>query len=174
LVNGINDLYKFTVTATNDDISLYAFTFGVATTGVTLSDFVLYSVTDGQDVSVTAGTAPLNIWATSGTDWSTNYTSDEVIIGSGTSHTFIMRATVASSGDTGDSVSVHLGGDAAHVAGTDTLMHTATEVDDDTNDDFIWSDRSAGAHTASTDDWTNGFLVSGLVSPSGTSETTGL
>ena len=174
LTNGINDLYKFTVTATNDEISLYGFTFGISTTGVTLSDYVLYSLTDGQDVSVTAGTAHLNVWATSGTDWSTNYTSDEVVIASGASHTFIMRATVASSGDSGDAVSVHMGGDAAHVAGTDTLLHTASEVDDDANDDFIWSDRSAGSHTASTDDWTNGYLVSGLVSPSGTSQTIGL
>jgi hypothetical protein len=74
----------------------------------------------------------------------------------------------------GDSVTVRIIGDLAHVAGTDTLMHAASEVDTDVNGDFIWSDQSAGAHTKSTDDWTNGFLVSGLPSTSSTAEVTSL
>ena len=67
-----------------------------------------------------------------------------------------------------------MAGDAAHVAGTDTLMHTSLEVSTDANDDFIWSDLSAGSHSVSTDDWTNGYLVKGLNSISSTATTVSL
>jgi hypothetical protein len=62
-----------------------------------------------------------------------------------------------------------MGGDSAnHIQAAAALMTTATLVDADVNDDFIWSDRSASAHATTTADWVNGYLVSGLNSASST------
>jgi hypothetical protein len=44
-------------------------------------------------------------------------------------------------------------------------MAAASTVDAWANhDDFIWSDKSKSSHSASSLDWTNGYLVSGLPS----------
>ena len=170
LGNGTVDLFKFTVSAVNGDIGLYGLTFDVATTGCTATDLYLYNQTDGDLVlNDTAGTAPLGVWQTIGTNWTTNYSSSEVIVASGTTETFYLQGLIAGA-SSGDSISVKLAGDSAHVAGTDTLMHTAAEVDTDSNDDFIWSDRNAGSHGTGTDDWTNGYLISGLPSASSTAQ----
>lgn len=175
LTNGTNDLFKFTITAVNNDISLYGFTFDVVTTSATVTNFYVYDVSGSETVlNDTAGTPNAGkVWQTVGTDWTTSFSAGEVTVGSGSTKTFVVRGDVAGA-SSGSSVTVRLAGDAAHVAGTDTLMHTAAEVDSDTHDDFIWSDNSAGAHTTGTDDWTNGFLVSGLPSTSSTAEVTSL
>ena len=179
LANGTKDLYKWTVTAVNNDIALYKFTFDIITTTCVVSNLYVYDVT-GTEVALdeTAGTpsGPETgmMWETIGTDWDGVYaTPDEAVVASGVTRTFVLRGDVTAAA-TGDSVQVRMGGDAAHVAGTSTLLHSASGVDTDTNDDFIWSDMSAGSHTDSTVDWTNGFLVSGLSSPSTSAQVTSL
>jgi hypothetical protein len=176
LANGTNDLFKFTVSAVNNEIGLYKFTFDVATTGVTVSNLYVYDVTDTNNETLlndTAGTATLGLFETTGEDWTTNYASKEVTVGSGETRTFVLRGDVAGAAS-GDSVTVKLAGDAAYLVGTNTLMLAAATADGDANDDFIWSDKSAGAHGATTADWTNGFLIPGLASTSSTAELTSL
>lgn len=172
LANGTRDLYKFKVTAVNGDIALYKFTFDVSTTVATVTNLYVYDVTESnneKELNATAGTAPLGIWESSSWD-GTGATGNQVTVSKVLPRIFVLRGNVASAG-TGASVTVSVAGDAGHVAGTDTLMHTAAEVDNDTHDDFIWSDKSASGHTSSTDDWTNGYLVFGLSSTSSSAET---
>jgi len=185
LANGTNDLFKFTVTAVNSDIALYSFVFDIATTGCEVTNLYVYDVTSASNETVlndTAGTGGGTGWAyltngamwqTTGSNWTTNYSGREVTVSKKAPRTFVLRGDVTGAAS-GDSVSVKLGGDAAHVAGTDTLLHTAAEVYADANNDFIWSDKSAGAHTYATDDWTNGYLVYGLPSTSSSAEVTSL
>lgn len=171
LHNGMNDLFKFTVYALNSDIALYKFTFDITANGAVFSDLYVYDVTDPDEkkLNITAGTAPLGIgiWESSGWD-GIGVSDNQVTVSQIQPRTFVVRGNVVSADETA-LVFIHLAGDADLVAGTDTLMHSATEVDNDANDNFIWSDMSADNHTTGTDDWTNGYLVSGL---SLTSETT--
>jgi len=181
LSNGTKDLYKWTVTAVNNDIGLYKFTFDVATTGCVVANYYVYDITGAEvvlDASATQASAGESTTAvmvsTIGTAWDGVYaTPDEATVAAGTTRTFVLRGDLTGVA-AGDSVSVRMGGDAGHVAGTDTLMHTANEAAADAYGDFIWSDKSVGSHTDTTDDWTNGFLVSGLPSSSTTAQVTAL
>ena len=90
---------------------------------------------------------------------------------------FELRATVANLRTTtgSESITVKLDGDAAYpVLAADTLMVNSgvytsvnlTGIDDDTNNDFIWSPISTtSAELLSDYDWTNGYLVPGLPTP---------
>jgi hypothetical protein len=172
LANGTMDLYKFKVTAVNSDVALYKFTFDLSTTVATVSNLYVYDITDPsseKELNTTAGTAPLNTWDTN--DWDgTGASSNQVTVSKSLPRVFVLRGNIAAAG-TGASVSTRVAGDAAHVAGTDTLLHTTTEVDADVNDDFIWSDKSSNGHGTTTHDWTNGYLISGLSSISTSAET---
>jgi len=179
LANGQNKLFKFTVTAVNSDVALYKFTFDLVTSSATVTNMYIYDVTGTEVVLDTAAVQPSGVdiimtYEALGTAWDGAYNAgDAVVVSSGTTRTFEVRGDVAGA-TTGSSVQVRMGGDAAHVAGTTTLLHTAAGVDSDVNDDFIWSDMSIGSHYASTADWTNGFLVSGLSSPSTSAQVTAL
>lgn len=185
LTNGTNDLFKFTITAVGGDVALHGFEFDIVTTTCTVASLYLYDVTSASNETVLNDSAGDDtamssvfyatgvVWDTTGGDWTTNYSAQEVVVSPNQPRTFLVRGDVAGAAS-GDSISVRMSGDAAHVAGTDTLLHTAAEVFADANNDFIWSDNSAGAHTYGTDDWTNGYLMSGLPSTSSTSEVTSL
>jgi hypothetical protein len=173
LSNGEKDLYKFTVTANSSDVALYGFTFNIATTGCTVTNLYLYDVTTDTEVQVndTAGTCSASdcTWQTVGSDWTTNFSGREIVVSTAQAHTFVLRGSVAGA-SSGDSVTTRVAGDAAHISVGGTLMDAADDVDSDSHDDFIWSDKSQGAHTYQTDDWTNGYLVPGLSSTYSTSE----
>jgi hypothetical protein len=178
LTNGTNDLFEFTVSAVNSDIALYGFTFDITTTSATVTELYLYDKTGTERVvNTTVGTPTASVytWQVVGSDFdATEWPSDDITVSSGGTRTFVVRGN-ATGVASGSSVSMRMGGDSAHVtANGDSLMHTASEVDGDTHDDFIWSDLNVGAHTVSTDDWTNGYLVSGLPSSSSTSQVTAL
>ncbi len=171
LTNGTNDLFKFTVSAVNNDIALYGFTFDVATTGVDVTNFYVYDVTGTEkQINDTAGTPTVTgfVWQTVGSDWTTNYASREITVAKNSTRTFLVRANVTGA-SSGDSVSVKMAGDLTHLAGA-TLMATAANVDADLHDDFIWTDKSLGSHAYTTADWTNGYLVEGLPGTSSTAQ----
>jgi len=180
LSNGTKDLYKWTVTAVNNDLALYKFMFDIVTTTAIVTNFYVYDVTGTEvvlDDAATQAAGPSSTGmtiTTIGTSWDGAYqTQDEVVVSSGTTRTFVLRGDVTLAA-AGTSVSVRMAGDGAHVVGTTTLLHSATNVDADAEDDFIWSDMSASSHSDTTVDWTNGFLVSGLASPSTSAQVTAL
>jgi len=172
LTNGTNDLFKFTVSAVNNDIALYGFTFDLATTGVNVTNLNVYDVTGTEkQINNTAGTptGDTYVWQTVGSGWTTNYASREITVSSGNTRTFVVRGDISGAGS-GDSVTMKLAGDANHMSLLATTMGTAANVDSEGDDDFIWSDKSAGAHTYQTTDWTNGYLVEGLPSTSSSAQ----
>ena len=88
--------------------------------------------------------------------------SNEAIQIPGTGITYFeLRGTITGSA-TGASINTQLEGDAAYLASGYT--GTATAVDADTNDDFIWSSHTTATAVPATSDWINGYVVSGLPS----------
>ncbi len=187
LTSGTVTLNKFKVTAdAKGDIDVLKFTFKIATTSqttgasLTLSNLTLVDVTSDAEVTLYASTtafvaaggtlAEIFTLASPGT-WGTSATTSRTV-SAGTSRTFELRGDVANAGS-GASISTQLEGDSAQVATTGGNMWAARSVtatnavENDNNNDFIWSDKSDASHSA-TDftiaDWTNGYLVSGLPS----------
>lgn len=165
LVNGQNDLYRFTVTASGNDVGLWKVTFYVATSGNTLTNFVLYEVDGGVETQVTNATSNMTtaikdlqtVQFVFDNDLDGTNDGDERGIAEGQSKDYVLKAT-ASGVSSGDSVSTTLNGDKSIVA-----VSTANYIWQETmNDNFIWSDRSVSSHATSTKDWNNGFKVSGL------------
>ena len=180
LSNGTIDLYKFKVTAGSGDIGLAKFVFGITTTSVNVTDINLYDITDTNsevrlytDAESTGNyhhvQATLN--ENSGEVGTTG--TKEVTVASGSSRTFVLRGTVTGA-SSGDSIQTVMAGDSAGMVNSNVLMDKVSDVDVDTNDDFIWSDRSATGHATTTDDWANGYLVSGLNSASSTASVVSL
>ncbi len=173
LTNGSNDLIRFRVTANTGDVGLYKFTFDITTTTATVTTVELFDTTESNEVSLYSATMTASVpyvEALFDTDSSgVGSGGEERTVSAGTSRYFVLRGT-ATGVTTGASVSTRLGGDSANSAGISSarVMDPASTVDATANihDDFIWSDRSAGSHSTSTNDWTNGYLVSGLNSAS--------
>lgn len=175
LVNGSNDLIRLRVTANTGDVGLAKLTFDITTTTASITSVSLYDITETNEVELYN--------ATIGSDGPVPYVQAtlnatlpgsggviERTVSKGTTRYFVLRGT-ATGAASGASVSTRLGGDsAAPVAASFNhyLMASSTPVDADVNDDFIWSDRSANTHATTTNDWTNGYLVTGLPSSSST------
>lgn len=173
LTNGSNDLFRFRVTANTSDVGLYKFTFDISTTTASVTNVELLDVTETTEVSLysTSQIASVGfVEALFDTD-STGVGDggEERTVSSGTSKYFVLRGTVTGA-TTGASVSTRLGGDSGslYTGAVGYPMVAATGVDALLHDDFIWSDRSAGSHSTTTRDWTNGYLVAGLSSASST------
>jgi hypothetical protein len=186
LVAGINDVYKFSVTANGGDIGLYKFTFGLTTTTARITSVELVDATETNQVSLYSASTVSNasnelyVEAYFDTDSSGSGASngEERTVAQGTTRIFILKATVASVAS-GSSVQAQLAGDAAlpsaNGQGTTYVMASAMAVDTDGNDDFTWSDASVtGNHATSTNDWINGYLVAGLSSSSSTQSSVGV
>ncbi len=180
LANGTRDLFKYRVTAVNGDVALNGFTFDIATTtaSVAVSSCYLYDTTDAsnelqvnEDGGCAASPGNSTVFQTVGHagNWDTSYTADEITVSVNTPRTFVLRGNVTGAAS-GASISTGMAGDAA----ANSLAFNnrdASDVDTLVHDDFIWSDMSASGHTISTNDWTNGYLVSGLSSTTSTLET---
>lgn len=171
LTNGTVDLFKFKVTANTGDIDLYKFTFDITTTTVLVTNVELIDVTEDTEVQLYTSSQLNSVGYVEATLNNTDPGSSGGMaktVSMSTPRTYVLRGTI-SGASSGDSVSTRMGGDSAnHVQAAGALMTTATLVDADVNDDFIWSDRSASAHATTTADWVNGYLVSGLNSASST------
>ncbi len=182
------DMFKIKVSANTGDVGLYKFTFDVATTSVNLTQLEFYDITDTNEIllfssSSAAGSANYTGGAVyeflldddnptagnGGEEWTVSKTKPRY---------FVLRGTFTGV-SSGDSVTTRLAGDAAlptHANFGTLLMASSTAVDAEaiSDDDFIWSDRSASGHSTSTDDWINGYLVNGLTSVSSTAKTLSL
>lgn len=160
LSNGTKTLYKFSVTADDaGDIEIYKVSFQVSTTSANADSFILKEV-GGNDVNsaVQSAAGIVNVVVASAA-----YGATQITVPAGQTKTFELRATVTNAGTAGDAVVVQMEGDAAHIsAATNGLRADNSGVDGDTNDDFIWSDRSNSSHALTTADWYNGYKVPGL------------
>jgi len=170
-----SDIFKFKVSANSGDIGLYKFTFDIATSGVTLTELNLYDVTGGTEILLytkstisLSGNESVVAVLLDDDNPSSGDGGEERQVSTGLARTYLLKGTFTGTGDNGDTVTTRLAGDAANYVNGDTLMDTASQIDADVNDDFIWSDRNLSGHSTSTEDWANGYLVSGLGSASST------
>lgn len=183
LTNGENVLYKFRVTANSGDVGVGKFTFDLTTTTATVTNVELYDVTNTQEnrlYSMSMGTVAngyLEVPLNEDVEGDNTQAIKEVTVSNGTPRTFELRGTVTGVA-TGASVSTRMGGDSALADGSSSngspaqlanyLTASTTAIDAGLHDDFIWTDRHLGSHSVNTNDWTNGYLVSGLSSGSST------
>lgn len=191
------ELFRFKVTANTSDIGLYKFVFDIATSGVTMTQLELYDITDSSEVQLFSSSSPngpnpvrAEIYLDSANPTSVASQGKEVVVSKSVPRTFSLRGSF-SGVSSGDSVTVRMAGDSAlpNTAYTSWVVQTSgatltglrgsamastTAIQGSVYNDFIWSDRSASAHATTTDDWTNGFVVSGLSSASSSARTLNL
>ena len=173
LANGTRALLRFKVSAdAADSINLHKFTVQIATTTANVSNVNIFAFTDSgfstpvsgirsdgglaqTDVASPLGSTDIEIFAQNGSGASTT-----LEVPAGTTRYFEVRGNVSGSA-TGAAVTTQLQGDAAYGA-LSSLMTDVTMLNNDTNNDFIWSPNSTTTSSVSTNDWTNGFGIVGL------------
>ncbi|MAF59590.1 hypothetical protein CL631_01945 [bacterium] len=182
LANGDRSLLRFSVTADSaGPVGLYKFTLVFSTTTATMTSPNVFAYTDqlfsvpvsglSSDGAVDSD-APTN-WATSSTQIeflanTSTGASTTIQVPAGATRYFEVRGTVSGSAS-GASISTQLEGDTGYPS-LSTLMTPAQTVDNDGNDDFLWSPNSTTTAAYNDDDWTNGFGLIGLPSSNMTAE----
>jgi len=165
--NGIADgrLIAFTITAgSNGPIGINQLNFSISTSSInTLSNLNLYAYTDsgfsqaaGGTVSGIAGFTNYNGAANTAV---TYMSPTPLEIPAGTTEYFILKATVSPSGS-GNSynIATTLLGDSTNLA---PVMYSTSTIATFTPK-FVWSPNATTTASVTTNDWTNGFSVSGL------------
>jgi len=156
LANGTKTLYKFSVTADSaGKIDLYKFAFTIATTSANADSFSMTETDTGKTVFSSVASAAGIV---EGVVSNSTYGATQITLSAGETRTYELKATITNAGTAGDTVQVTMRGDAAYISAATNGL-SAANVDGDTNDDFIWSDRSNSSHTISTTDWYNGYKV---------------
>ena len=174
LSDGDKSLLRFKVTADGtDDIGIYKFKFNVATTGVNATAFNVYGYTNSSYSTAISGVGDNSAKIRATDVASLGATTLEIVVTdssgltsvlevpAGVTYYFDVRGTISGS-SAGDSITTQLEGDTAYPS-LATFMGTATAIDSDTNDSFIWSPLATSTATTTTD-WTNGFGLDGLPS----------
>lgn len=154
-------VYKFTISADDaGDVEWSQLTFDVTdsdgtATGISSSNYLLY--VEGQSTA-------LNSAATH------NTTTNEVVIDAtniqsvpaGSSVTYVLKSNVSiSTTALSHTLSVELTAeeDTTLVTNTEAILSATTTDAYTVLADFVWSDRSAQSHAATTADWTTGYQV---------------
>ncbi len=192
--SGVADgkLMRFKVTANSaGPVGLYNLNFTFATSsfssggGISAVKVMVYSDSSySLPVSGTYGAATGQFGSTGTPDAGAptiNYsaTTNPLQIPSGTTYYFQVEATVTSV-TTGTSVTTTLNGDAAYIAAanlnagtfgpTVPMTSSTTGALADSNNDFIWSGNATTTAVINSNDWANGYGITGL--PSGGFSTT--
>ncbi|MEQ1845058.1 MAG: peptidoglycan-binding protein [Nitrospira sp.] len=156
-------------------------TSGTASTNTQVSSVMLNVFSDSNystPVSGSYGAATGQFGATNGTTGGTTLTSNPTLdfrattnplqIPAGATYYFELKGTVAGV-STGSSVTVTLQGDSAYMVDGSMgpyFVATTTSGDlGDTNDDFVWSGNATSTAVFDSNDWANGYGITGL--PSG-------
>jgi hypothetical protein len=186
---GTMDLYRFSVSAdAKGDVSLYQIVANIATsTGsasngtTTLANFKVYAYTNSDFTGPVSGFTDGQVVATVTSGVAANgdtefQFSSILTVPAGATRYFKLVADVTGTAGTTNwsgSVSTKISGDSAYPAlATTVRLAGAAVIDEDGNDDFIWSPNSTSSTPAfANNDWTNGFGVAGL-SSGGTDVTT--
>jgi len=190
LTSGTTDFYKFSVTAVDSDgysdgIGIHKFTLNLATSSdnavtgsTTVTNLKVYAYTDSSfsssvdssadGTAYTSGqivnTIPNPQGSTTGAD--NDLVLNHVLqIPAGETYYFkvVGDATIVSGTGTSANnwVKAEIIGDNAYPAGVN-LMDAATVIDSDINNNFIWSPYALTTSALTTEDWTNGYKVTGL------------
>ncbi|HET9641732.1 MAG TPA: hypothetical protein VFP46_02705, partial [Candidatus Paceibacterota bacterium] len=149
-------IYKFSVTADPAGaVEWTKFVFNVATTTASLSSVYLTDDSTGTNL-LDNNTTSASTTATSITiDLTKNATLAQYQqVAAGATKTYALYGTVTGWA-TGATLTLSLAADSAT---------TANAAAGSVSGNIVWSDRSANAHTISTSDWTNGYLLKNLTS----------
>ncbi len=177
LDNGQKSLLRFKVSADSaGDVGLYKVTIRLATTTATVSGLNVYAYTDSGFSTPVSGlrTDGAMLTTDSNATWASSATDLEIVstaviqVPAGGDRYFDVKGTVAGAAS-GASVSTQLQGDAAFPA-LAGFMDSATNIDGDTNDDFVWSPNATTTSGSTANDWTNGYGISGLPAANMTAE----
>ncbi len=176
LNNGEQSLLRFKVTAsTAGDVGIYKFTVRVATTTATVTGINIRSYTDSSfstpvsgltsDGSMLASNLAGTAWASSSTDLevfaqTSAGATTTVQVPAGAVRYFDVVGTVSGSA-TGASVQTQVQGDAAYPS-LSGFMGNGLSINNDSNNDFIWSPNATSTSVYASNDWTNGYGVVGL------------
>jgi hypothetical protein len=162
--NGISDgrLIAFTITAgSNGPVGIAKFNFTISpSSGTTIATPTLYAYTDAGFSQPAGGTTGGIVNSTAYN--ATNATASTTVavpleIQAGSTMYFLLKGTVSPSGTTYN-IATTLQGDTINYAPT---MFQASGT---TTPNFIWSPNATTTALSATNDWTNGFSVSGLSS----------
>ncbi len=164
LSNGTKSLYKFKVAAdAADDISLYKFSFAIATSSVNAYSFSLVETDTGKTVFRSVEVAG---GVVEGVVDSAQYGATQITIPAGSSHIYELKATITNAGGAGDALSVALMGDVEYpVVPTPagySVIGTVANIIADGHDNMIWSPNTYGISSPTDFNWTNGFGLPGL------------
>ncbi len=144
-------LYKFSITADlAGAIEWSKVTLNLSTVGASVSNLYLVDDTSGS----TIGNGSISSSGTTAVFDLTKNTAQPQYqqIAAGSTKTYNLYGTVAGFA-TGSTITISLAADGSPVANGAASAAGSTS----------WSDRSAPAHTISTSDWTNGYLLRGFV-----------
>lgn len=166
LTNGVNDLYKFSIKAESGDVGLYKVSFKMVYANVNVQSLQLFDVTDSNDgilIGELSKLGKLNdngeLWATSGTEWATNYPINEITIAKNQSRVFVLRANLTNVLNYYTTIVTSFIYQPA-----DVVMDKPWTAAAGVNGYFVWSDKSSAAHSVNSNDWTDGTAVPGPVS----------
>ena len=163
--NGIADgrLIAFTITAgSNGPIGINQLNFSISTSSIsTLSGLNLWAYTDSGFSQAAGGTvggiAGFTNYNGSANTAVTYMSPTPLEIAAGTTEYFILKATVSPSGSSNSyNIATTLLGDATNLA---PIMYSTSTIP---TSKFVWSPNATTTALVTTNDWTNGFGVSGL------------
>lgn len=165
-----SDLYRYRVNSRGGNIDLIKNTFSIFVFGATINQVELYDITDGYERGRLLYSEAVSIGDGQTQEINARFQSVVTIV-ENQPRTFVLVANV-SGVSSGDWVETRVHGDSslAGIVGRTGLTGTVDEIESNQENDFIWSDRSAAAHSSATTDWQNGYLVSGLPAQVSTSE----
>ena len=182
LINAPMDLYRFSITAgSGQDLSLYQLVANISTSTAstangttTVTSLKVFAYTDSSFSNAVSGFTDGQVVTTitdllgSGGDNELQMSSILTIPAGQTRYFRITGTITGTSGTTNwsGSVSTYIAGDSAYPAIAQAqLMENASAVDDDSNDDFVWSPNSTSTSPSFNNmDWANGYGVPGLSS----------
>jgi hypothetical protein len=152
-------IYKFSITADPAGaIEWTKLTFNISTSSATVTN--VYVTDDATGASLLdSGTYATTTATTASIYLPANTTAATYAqVAAGATKTYDLYGTVAGY-TTGSTITISLAADTATAAnGTSGAKATGA------TNNIVWSDRSASAHTISTSDWTNGYLLKNFTS----------
>lgn len=176
LNNGEQSLLRFKVTASSaGDVGIYKYTVRVATTTASVTGINIRAYTDSSfstpvsglsnDGSMLSSNLAGTAWVTSATDLevfaqTSGGATTTVQVPAGATRYFDVIGTV-SGATTGASVQTQIQGDGSYPS-LSGFMGNGLTINNDSNNDFIWSPNATTTSVYASNDWTNGYGVVGL------------
>jgi hypothetical protein len=175
LNNGEQKLLRFSVTPNaGGSLGIYKFTLRVATTVATVTGINIRAYTDSSFSLPVSGLSEGSMLASNlaGTAWASSSTDLEVFaqtsagatttvqVPAGATRYFDVVGTV-SGATTGASVQTQIQGDGSYPS-LPGFMGNGLTINNDSNNDFIWSPNATTTSVYANNDWTNGYGLVGL------------